>query len=198
MQTLQEYASHNFPHRMVVTPDGDAPFTDHTVVARAFHTRDAIAARDSLRRTDPDTPIAIATVQPNEPTIVPTEPEDKEGVSDLPKRRIAASAFLGAAIVGVIVGALVWIFSTFWAGLITGAFAALLAGVVSAVAGGGSRYAGNRAWEQRNAPSDTVTLIAALADDEAHAIAAARAIEQSGIYDIRIVDANGAWHTPTT
>jgi hypothetical protein len=196
MTTLQDYAHTNFPHHAVTTPIGDAELTDHTVVARAVGKRDVMAVGNELLRTMPDARVAIAKIERTEPSVVPRGGEDKDGVIDLPKRRIAASGLVAAIVIGVAIGAVVWAATSFFPALIAAVFAATMAAWVGSMFGGGGRFAGNRAWEQPNAPDKNVTLLAVLTNDESEAVHAAELIEKNGIYDVRIVNAHGAWHNP--
>jgi hypothetical protein len=196
MKTLLEYAHTNFPNHSVSTPIGDVDLTDHTVVARTVGSNDVMTVGNELLRTMPEARVAIARIRRTEPTVLPKGGEDKDGVIDLPKRRFATSGFLAAAVIGIAVGAVVWLATSFLPALIVGVFAAAMAAWVGSMFGGAGRFAGNRAWEQPNAPDEDVTLLAILAADEADAVRAAEVIERTGIYDVRIVDADGAWHNP--
>jgi hypothetical protein len=199
MTTLLEYATAHFPNHVTEQTGEDKPLTDHTAVAHVVGSANGIELVRRVQRALPQAAIAAVMVRPTEPTVVPEGREDPEGVVDLPHRRIAASGLIGAAVAGIAIGVVVGIVTeSFFAGLIAGGFAAILGGVVSAIAGGGARYGGDRAWQQPHAPDRTVAVVAAFAESESEAIAAVRVMDQLDPYEVRIVASDGAWHSPNT
>jgi hypothetical protein len=198
MTTLVEYAEKNFPNHEMLTPDGDQPLGQHTAIAHIVGDDAARAAAARLRDALPSAQVSLLIVKPTLPSVLPQGGEDKDSVADLPKRRVAASGIVGGVVAGLVIGLIVGFVATWWAGLIVGVFAALLVGAWSAIAGGASRYAGQRAWEQSNAPATPIGLVAAFMDDEAQATRAAAVLEGIGVPEVRIVAADGAWHSPNT
>jgi hypothetical protein len=199
MTTLLEYATTHFPNHVTEDRGADKPLTDHTAVAHVVGSVNAAEMARHVQRALPNADVASVMVRPTEPSVVPSEHEDKEGVMDVPFRRIATSTIVGGAVVGVVVGVVVGLITgSFVAGLIGFGFGAVLAGIISAIAGGGARYGGERAWEQPAAPDRTVAVVAAFVGTEEEAIEAARVMEGLAPYEVRIVSSNGAWHTPNT
>ena len=199
MTTLLEYATTHFPNHVTEQTDGDKVLTDHTAVAHVVGSANGIELVRRVQSALPQADVAAVMVRPTDQSVVPDGEEDREGVVDLPFRRIAVSGLVGAVVAGAAIGVVVGITAdSFVVGLIVGVFAAILGGAVAAIAGGGARYGGDRAWEQPHAPDRTVAVVAAFADTESDAIAAARVMDQLDPYEVRIVAANGAWHSPNT
>lgn len=198
MKSLQEYAQSNYSNHFVSAPDGDVELTAHAVVAEVLGSADVAAVTKEIRNAMPEARVAVVRISRTEPTVVQQGGEDPEGVIDLPKRRIAVSALVAGAVVGLVVGVIVWLTTSFVAGLITAVFAGAVGAVIGAMLGGGGRFAGDRAWAQKNAPDKTINLIAVLTSQEPDALRAVQAIERRGIYDIRIVDGEGAWRSPNS
>jgi hypothetical protein len=196
MKSLQEYAQINYPNHRLTTADGDVELAAYTVVAEVLGSTNVPGVTDELRKAMPDARVAVVRISLTEPTVVAQGGEDPEGVVDLPKRRIAVSAIAAGAVVGLVVGVIVWLTTSFIQGLITAVFSSAVAAVIGAMLGGGARFAGDRAWAQRNAPDKTVNLVAVLTGEEPEALRAVQAIERRGIYDIRIVGVDGAWRSP--
>ena len=198
MKSLQEYAQSNYPNHHIATPDGDAELTANAVVAEVLGRADIAGVTKEIRNAMPEARIAVVRISRTEPTVVQQGGEDPEGVIDLPKRRIAVSAFAAGAVVGLVIGAIVWLATSFLPALITAVFSGVVAAVIGAMLGGGGRFAGDRAWAQKNAPEKAVNLVAVLTSEEPDALRAVQAIERRGIYDIRIVGSDGAWRSPNT
>jgi hypothetical protein len=199
MTTLTEYTISHFPNHVTDQTRGDMTLTSHTVVAHVVGRRDGIELARQVRAVMPGTDIGSVLVRPTEPSVANTGGEDPEGVVDLPRRRVASAGIAGAVVIGALVGVVVGLVSgSFWIGLITGGFAAVLGGVVSAIAGGGARYAGDRAWEQPQAPDRTITVVAAFTTNEEEALGAARVMEMLDPFEVRIVSTDGAWRSPNT
>jgi hypothetical protein len=199
MTTLAEYATAHFPNHITEASDIDLALTDHTAVAHVVGSANGMELVRRVRQALPQADVAAVMVRPTEPTVVADGAEDPEGVVDLPYRRIAASGVVGALVAGVAIGAAVGITSqSAVAGVIVGMFAAILGAVVAAMASGCGRFGGNRAWEQPHVPDRTVAVVAAFATSEQDALAATRVMDQLDPYEVRIVTADGAWHTPDT
>ncbi|MGD9997392.1 MAG: hypothetical protein AB7L17_13680 [Ilumatobacteraceae bacterium] len=199
MTTLLEYATTHFPNHVTDDAGGDKPLADHTAVAHVVGSATGIALAERVQRELPTAEVAAVMVRPNEPTVLPQGGEDPEGMVDLPYRRVAASTIVGGVVVGVIVGVVVGLITeSFLAGLIGAGFGAALGGIISAIAGGGARLAGERGWEQPHAPDRTVAVVAAFVQSEDEAMHAARVMDELGPFEVRIVAADGAWHSPNT
>lgn len=199
MTTLTEYATTHFPNHVTDPTGGDLTLTDHTAVAHVVGSANGIELARRVRQALPQADVAAVMVRPTEPSVVAEGGEDPEGVVDLPYRRIAASGVIGAVIAGVAIGVVVGISSGEVAvGLIVGMFAAILGAVVAALVGGGGRFGGGRAWEQPHVPDRTVAVVAAFAATEKEALAATKIMDELDPYEVRIVTADGAWHSPNT
>jgi len=150
-----------------------------------------------VKQALPNADVGAVMVRPTDPTVMPEGGEDREGVVDLPHRRLATAGIIGAVVAGLAVGLIVgFVADSAWVGVIVGVFAAILGGAISVIAGGGARYGGGRAWEQPHVPDRTVAVVAAFAANEHDALAAARVMDEMNPYEVRIVASNGAWHSP--
>jgi hypothetical protein len=199
MTTLLEYATSHFPNHVTDQAGADKPLTDHTAVAHVVGSANGMELARRVQQALPQAEVSAVMVRPTDQTVVADGNEDPEGVVDLPHRRIAASGIVGGVIAGVAIGVIVGlVVDSLATGLIVGVFAAILAGAVSAIAGGGARYGGDRAWEQPHAPDQTVAVVAAFATTEQDAIEAARVMDELDPYEVRIVASDGAWHSPNT
>lgn len=199
MTTLIDYARVHFPNHATDSSAGDLTLTAHTAVAHVVGSANSNELIERTRRAFPEIEVGAVLLRPTEPTVNPTGGEDPEGVIDLPHRRVATAGIVGAAVIGGAVGVIVGLVTeSLVIGLIVGVFAAILGGTVSAIAGGGARYGGERAWEQPHAPDRTVAVVAAFTAIEEHAVAVARVMEAQDPYEVRIVSADGAWHSPNT
>jgi hypothetical protein len=199
MTSLADYAHLQYPNHSLREQDGTRPLADHTVVAHVFGAANIHSVLQGARSDPTGAPIGVVTLVRTEPTVVPTGGEDKDGVVDLPKRRIVTASLVVGVVVGAAVGVVVGIASGSIAiGLIVGVFALALGAIAGGMAGGGGRYAGQRAWEQRNAPDDTIGLIAAYCDGLQDASVAARRLEGFDVEEVRIVNKDGGWRAPDT
>jgi hypothetical protein len=197
MTTLVDYAATHFPAHEMDAPLGDVQLVDHTTVAHVVGAKQAGELAARMSRLVPDVPVGLVIVHQNPPHVRANQPEDKEGVFDLPQRRLITAALATALVAGVVVGVIFGLVAeSVWTGIISGAFAALLGGICGWVASGGGRFAGERGWQQPNRPGEDVALVAVLTPDEATATKVAREMERDQPHDVRIVGRDGAWHSP--
>ena len=200
MASLQEYVHQQFPQHDVdvLEPQSasDLELTDNTVVSFAVGSRAGLDLLSTYRRSAPDARVAAVTVKPSDPSVVPTEGEDADGVVDLPVRRIAAYIAIGLVTFGI-VGAVVAALTTDSGStaVIAVVFAAIIGGIIGAIVGG-SRLAGQRATSQPRAPGRNITVVAAFLEDEASAASLARSVGPAANYEVRIVDHAGGWRSP--
>lgn len=173
--------------------------SEHTVIAHVVGEDDGVQMlHQMLAAHEPQRPVALM-VRPAEASIVPADPEDSEGIVDLPNKRIGASSLLGGVGVGLAATVLIAVVNGSLAvALIAGTFAAILGGVIFGMLGGGGRHAGERAWSQPQAPGRNIVVVAAFADTESDATRVARLMEAMQPYEIRVVNSHGEWHTPNT
>jgi hypothetical protein len=199
MTTLIDYARTHFPNHATEPSSTDLNLTAHAAVAHVVGSANGTELVARTRTTFPDVRVGTVMLRPTDPTVVPDGGEDPEGVVDLPHRRVATAGVVGAIVVGGAVGVIVGLATSRLAiGLIVGVFAAILGGAVTAIAGGGARYGGERAWEQPHAPDRTIAVVAAFTSTEEQAIAVARLMEALDPFEVRIVSEDGAWHSPNT
>ncbi len=199
MTTLIDYARTHFPNHATDSSAGDLTLTAHTAVAHVVGSANSNELIERTRRAFPEIEVGAVLLRPTEPTVSPDGGEDPQGVIDLPHRRVATAGAVGAVAAGGAVGVIVGLVTaSVVIGLIAGVFAAILGGTVAAIAGGGARYAGERAWEQPHAPDRTVAVVAAFTTREQQAIEVARVMEAQDPYEVRIVAEDGAWHSPNT
>lgn len=196
VSTLRQYAEKNFPNHRVETSE-EATLTAHSVVGHTMPGDDLATVRHRLSEVTAARIVSL-TVKPNAATLVPSTTEDKDSVLDLPRSRPITAGIVGGVVVGVVVGLIVGFALSLAAGIIIGVFAGALGAAVAANIGGGGRFAGQRSWEQPNRPNEAVVLIAALTSEEHEATRAAAAMEKSGVFDVRVVNREGAWHSPNT
>lgn len=177
------------------TPDS-LRLVDHTVVA---HVIGADAAIDLLRRMDDAgwTRSAAVLVRPVTPSVAGTGRENPESVTDLPDRRVAAVAALGALVGAVVVAAIGFLIADEPAtGFIGAAFGAVIGAVIGAMVGGLGRHAGEQAWSQPHAPGRTMGVVATFVGDERALADAVHVMELADPHVIRVVNAQGAWRAP--
>jgi hypothetical protein len=200
MATLTEYVTQQFPEHVIdVLEPGNKTsleLTDSTVVSFVVGNRAGIDLLSTFRRSAPNARVAAVEVRPSDATVVPTGGEDRDGVVDLPARRVAAYIAIGLASVGVV--ATLVSLAVLDSGLtiaIVGVFAALIGAAVGAIVGG-SRFAGERANSQPRAPGRSITVVAAFLEDDASAANLARSVGPAADYEVRIVDHAGGWRSP--
>jgi hypothetical protein len=200
MTSLREYVARQFPEHEIdawdATNPDDLSLTEHTVVSYVVGTRDGLDLLNSFRRSAPTARVAALAVRPSEPTVVPTTHEDRDGVIDLPTRRVAMSGIAGALIVGVVftIGSLAITHSGVVAAIV-GVFTAIIGAAIGTIIAGG-RLAGQRATSQPRAPGERITVVAAFLDDEDSAASLARSVDAAAEYEVRIVNRAGGWHSP--
>ncbi|MCU1360822.1 MAG: hypothetical protein JWN99_2111 [Ilumatobacteraceae bacterium] len=199
MTTLLEYATTQFPNHITEQTGGDTELTDHTAVAHVVGSANGIELARRIRQALPTADVGAVMVRPTDPTVVPNGGEDPNGVVDLPARRVATAGAFGGVGLGIAAGIVVGLVtSSAVIGVIVGVFAAIIGSVIAGMIGGGGRYAGDHAWDQPHAPDRTVAVVAAFTENERDAVAAARIMDALDPYEVRIVAADGAWHTPNT
>jgi hypothetical protein len=202
INTLLDYADNSFPgHHLEVSATGRQTalqLTSHTVVAHVVGTADAAQVAGTMQDAVGSDRVATVLVRPVEVSVLPHPREDSDGTFDLPNRRVGTAA-AGGALVGAGAGFGVGILlSTATAAVIIAVFAAIVGGVLGAVSGGGARHAGERAVSQQQAPGRDIAVVAAFLEDEASATDLARIISaHDQQFDVRIVGADGAWHSPS-
>ena len=202
MASLQEYVAKQFPqHEIDVWEPGyppDLELTEHTVVSYVVGTRAGLDLLNTFRRSVPNAHLAALEVKPTDATVVSTTGEDRDGVMDLPVRRLVAWIVCGFLVFGLVALALSLVFtdSGVTAGVI-GGFTAVVGALVGGIVGG-SRFAGERANSQPRAPGRSITVVAAFLDDDADAASLATSIGPAAGYEVRIVDNKGGWHSPAT
>jgi hypothetical protein len=201
MTSLQDYVASQFPNHEIDLWDAasspDLELSDHTVVSQVVGTRDGLDLLNVFRRRAPNARVAALAVRPSSAmTVVPTDDEDRDGVVDLPFRRVVTSVIVGAIVLGVALALIMLIAhqSVASAAIVAG-FGAMIGAAVGAIIGG-SRLAGQRANFQPQAPGRTITVVAAFLDDDASASSLAQSVGPVADYEVRIVDHSGGWRSP--
>lgn len=147
-----------------------------------------------------DDRVGAVIVRAHDPSVVPQGREDRNGIVDLPVRRVVAAALIGAILgfgAGLLVGSIASTDLT--PALVLGGFAAVVGGVIGFVLGGGARYGSERAISQPQAAGRDIAIVAAFLDDEHAAASLARTMaETQQQYDLRIVGHDGRWHVPNS
>ena len=197
MTTLADYAHQRYPNHRVDVEAARIDLASHTTVAHVIGRTAGERLSDSIRgRIDPNR-VATLVIQPTNPTVIKDGGEDKEGIADLPHKRLGAGAAVTGAILGVAVGVITgFAIGDVVAGVLLGIFCAIIGAVIGFMVSGGGRYAGEHAWEQEHHPDEAADLVAALLDDETAAKDVASEMSAFGIEDVRILNREGAWHTP--
>jgi hypothetical protein len=200
MTSLQEYVARQFPNHEIDLWDAassrDLELSDHTVVSQVVGTRDGLDLLNTFRRRAPHARVAALAVRPPAATVVQSDREDRDGVVDLPPRRIVTSVFLGAVVVGAVFTTVMLAMNESGATTaVAGGFAALVGAAIGAIVGA-SRLASQRANSQPQSPGSTITVVAAFLDDDASASTLAQSVGPVADYEIRIVDHNGGWRGP--
>jgi len=199
MTTLAEYAHQHFPQHPTNSEDGRVPLAGHTVVAHVVGRQRGQRLEAAMRERLDAQRVTSLTVEPTTPTMKPEGGEDKEGIMDLPRKRVAGGAIALGVVVGIVAGIVTWLIADSpAAGIIIGVFAAIAGGWIGGVTSGGGRYAGNHAWEQQHAPDQAMVLVAVLLDDEHEANRVAAEMAPFEPEDVRILNSDGAWHSPNT
>lgn len=202
MLTLDDYVRQQFPEQRTETLPARTgqplELTDHTVVAQVLGVREGLDTVDHLRRTNNGVEVGAIIVRTTPPTVVPDQPEDTDGIVDLPERRLT-----GAAALGFVIGAAGTMFATFnilpLAGaVICAVMIGLLGAFIASMFSGLGRFAGERATTQPNIPGRSLVVLGVFTDDEARAVKAVRQLEDRGIHDIRLVGRSGEWRSPST
>ena len=202
---LSEYAATEFPNhdldvhvvqrdRVVGTDPALAP---DTLVA---HTVGSVSTGLLARRLEEIGvhDLAVVEARPPEPAIVADHHEDQDSMADLPDRRWATAALIGAVIGAVLLGLVGLLMSDEAAvPFITAGFGAALGAVIGSMSGGLGRHAGERAWSQPHAPGETVGIVAVFPADASELAQAVRVMEGVDVHDVRLVGADGAWRRPT-
>jgi hypothetical protein len=174
MASLQDYVAQQFPqHQIDVWEPGDPPdleLTDHTVVSYAVGTRAGLDLFNTFRRSVPNAHVAAVDVKPTDPTVISTTGEDRDGVVDLPVRRVAAWVVGGFLVFGLLAVALSLVFTD----------------------------SGVTATSQPRAPGRSITVVAAFLDNDESASSLATSVGPAAGYEVRIVDNKGGWHSPAT
>jgi hypothetical protein len=200
MASLKEYVAQQFPqHEIDVwepASPADLELTDHTVVSYVVGTRAGLDLLNTFRRSVPKAHLAAVEVRPTDATVVPTTGEDRDGVIDLPARRVVVWVVGGFVVLGVLglLASLLVTDSGVTAGVI-GGFMALVGAIVGGIVGG-SRFAGQRATSQPRAPGRCITVVAAFLDDDESASSLASTVGPAADYEVRIVDHLGGWRSP--
>jgi hypothetical protein len=200
MTSLQEYVASQFPNHDIDVWDAasspDLELSDHTVVSQVIGTRDGLDLLNVFRRRAPNARVAALAVRPSSATVVPTNGEDRDGVVDLPFRRVATSVVVSAIVVGVVLAGIMLMTNESAAtAAIVGGFGVMIGAAVGAIIGG-SRMAGQRANFQPQAPGRTITVVAAFLEDDASASSLAQSVGPVADYEVRIVDHSGGWRSP--
>src|SRR5436190_20879916 len=101
MSTLLDYARGEFPNHDLIPGVQESraarshELTEHTVIIHIVGQPRGTAITQRVRRLAGDHRVADVIVFPRAPAVVPTSPEDKDGIFDLPKRRVLLATVLG-------------------------------------------------------------------------------------------------------
>ena len=202
MASLQDYVTRQFPQHDIDVLEPrtgtDLELTDNTVVSFVVGNRAGLDLLSTYRRSAPNAKVAAVEVRPSDRSVVPSEDEDRDGVIDLPVKRVAAYVVGGLLAFGVVATIVAWtITDSTMSAAIYGCFAALVGAIVGAIVGG-SRFAGERATSQPRVPGRSITVVAAFLDDDAAATSLAQSVGPAADYEVRIVDHSGGWRSPAT
>jgi hypothetical protein len=200
MATLQDYVARQFPQHNIdasspSNPD-DLELTDNTVVSYVVGARDGLDLLSTFRHSAPKARVAAVEVRATDATVAPTDGEDRDGIVDVPVRRVGTAVAVGAIGVAVFAGLLAFAVSrSVLTTIVVAGFGLFVGAAVGAIVGGG-RYAGDRAVSQPRAPGQTITVVAAFLDDPDSAASLAKAVAPAAGYEVRIVNHDGGWRSP--
>lgn len=197
IETLDDYAAEVFPNHEV---DGGSRFVlDHDAIVAHFS--DIVRAREvqgEIRAHYPGVEADVVSVHGSARTLTPTRDEDKQGITDLPNRRLGAASAIAAVVAFVVVLVVVLAFANVAAAVISAVFAACLGAWVGFLVGGGARHAGEHAWEQ---PADvgrrTMGLVAVHARNAQESIEITTLLDDYRPDTVRIVN-NAGWRNPSS
>lgn len=196
-KTLEQYAEEVFPHHRI---RGGSEFglADEAIVAHFHDLTDALDARREVMMAYAGVGLDLVEVDVGERTVRATPDEDRDGIIDLPTRRLGAGAAVVGVISGVAVLVVLLVVSSVWAAVICAGFAAALGAWVGFLVSGGARHAGDHAWEQHaDVGGRTMALLGA------HPRSHQEAVEITSVFDdhrpetVRIVGEAG-WHAPSS
>jgi hypothetical protein len=197
IRTIEDFVQHEYPnHRL--QPEGLthdlAPFT---AVGEFTTTRLGATTARQLSGSFGEDKVAVVIATPPPASVVRTGPEDTDSMADVPKRR----PMVGALALGIVALVAIAVVTLIIGGhpaviIVCAVFAAILGGIEGAIIFGGARFAGEKAWDQQNAPEEPIEVAAVLARTEPDALEACKALSTAGATNVRIVNESGAWHLP--
>ncbi|MGZ4764223.1 MAG: hypothetical protein ACXV6M_01035 [Ilumatobacteraceae bacterium] len=200
MTSLQEFVATQFPNHEIDLLDpasiADLELSDHTVVSQVAGARDGLDLLNLFRRRAPYARVAAVAVRPSRGSLVPADDEDRNGVVDLPVRRVALAVLGSAVTIGLVLAVVMLVtHESVATAAVVGGFGVMIGAAIGAIIGG-SRLAGQRATLQPRAPGRTITVVAAFLEDDASASSFAHSVGPMTNYDVRIVDQRGGWRSP--
>ena len=197
IRTLDDFVSSEYPNHELRGAGGGHALAPFTAVAEFTSTQLAPGTASQLRDTFGDDHVAVVVATPPALAVVRAGPEDTDSMAEVPKRR----PLVGAVAVGVVALVLVAVVTLIVGGhpaviVISALFAAVLGAIEGAIIFGGARFAGEKAWDQQNAPQETIEVAAVFASSQHDVLEACKALSTAGATTVRIVNDAGAWHLP--
>src|SRR4051812_27722540 len=99
MKTLSDYARRQYPNHSTDLWQGRNPeLRDHTVVVHVVGRDTAERTIGLLQRSSRTEEVAAVLVHGSDPSVVPTDAEDRDSDLDVPKRRTLIAGVAGGAI----------------------------------------------------------------------------------------------------
>ena len=203
MASLQDYVTRQFPQHDIDVLEprtgSDLELTDNTVVSYVVGNRAGLDLLSTFRRSAPNAKSRRSRCVRPIASVVPREDEDRDGVIDLPAKRVAAYVLIGLVTFGVIATVVAWMITdSGMTAAIYGCFAALVGAIVGrdrrwlAIRrrAGNTRSRGYRdeasPWSQRSSTTTQLPL-------RWHSL-----LGPAADYEVRIVDHSGGWRSPAT
>jgi len=197
IRTIEDYVRNEYPNHELSGSGADRSLASFTAVAE-FRTSTLEAGTMSHLRDSFDAErVSVVVASPTASTVIRHGSEDSDSVADLPKKR----PLVGAIGLGLLAAAVATVVMIIIGGhpaviVISALFAGALGAILGSIIFGGARFAGEKAWDQQNAPGEPIQVAAVFSSNEPEALTACKVLSAAGATTVRIVNDNGAWHLP--
>lgn len=197
IRTLEDFVRNEYPNHQLQASGGGRALAPFTAVGEFRTSTLQPGTMSQLRDSFDADRVSVVVATPPATTVVRKGAESSDSMADVPKRRPLVGALAVGIVVLLIVAIVALIVGAHPAVIVISAiFAAILGGIEGAIIFGGSRFAGEKAWDQQNLPDEEIEIAAVYATSESRALEACKAFAAAGATTIRIVGENGAWHLP--
>lgn len=198
-QTLLSYAKVTFPTHAVrsLGRDDGLQLTDNTVVATFASVGIATAARSTLPADVHGGMVELAELRSTGSHTGAPDASAAAQIRPWTNKTAVAVGVVAGAVLGVAVSLALDIHA--FAVVIVTVFGAFLGALVGFYSAGMGWFRGERSDAERTAEHDeSMGLLAAVSQDGAEANEIAHRLMAAGAVEVRIVDADGFWHAPSS